>query len=149
MKDMVTELREEKKGYRVTVNDTETFRLSFADYRAMPLAEGQALDWEQYKHDLLLLQYPAALDQAVRLLAVRPRSHVEVERRLAERGYLADAAEMAVYKLEKGKAAGRRSLRKRLGAGKGCQTAGQGAHFTGAASKGRGRPNRRICRSHA
>jgi len=28
---------------------------------------------------------------------------VEVERRLAERGYLADAAEMAVYKLEKEK----------------------------------------------
>ena len=58
MKDMVTALREERKGYRVTVNDTETFHLTYAQFRSLPLAEGQALDWEEYRHSLLLLQYP-------------------------------------------------------------------------------------------
>ncbi|MDD3213282.1 MAG: regulatory protein RecX [Eubacteriales bacterium] len=101
MKDLVTGFREERNGYRVTVNDTETFRLSFSEYRALPLQEGQALDWAQYKHDLLVQQYPEALDRAVRLLAVRARSRGEVEQRLTQRGYLPDTLEMVIYKLEK------------------------------------------------
>lgn len=101
MKDLVTGFREERNGYRVTVNDTETFSLSFADFRALPLQEGQAIDWAQYKHSLLVQQYPGALDRAVRLLAVRARSRGEVEQRLVQRGYLSDTIEMVIYKLEK------------------------------------------------
>jgi len=101
MKDMVTELRRDRGGYRVTVNDTETFRLSNADFEALPLADGQALDWEQYKHDLLLRQYPEALNRAVGYLAARMRSTGEVERKLIGRGYLPDTVEMVLYKLEK------------------------------------------------
>lgn len=101
MKDLVTDFREERNGYRVTVNDTDTFRLSFSEYRALPLQAGQALDWEQYRHDLLVHQYPDALDRAVRLLAVRSRSRGEIEQRLTQRGYLSDTIEMVVYKLEK------------------------------------------------
>jgi regulatory protein len=101
--DLVTSLREVRGGYRVTVNDTETFRLSKAEYRELPIAEGQALDFEQYRQELLLLQYPAALDHAVKLLALRPRSIREVERNLNERGCLSDTVEMVLYKMEKEK----------------------------------------------
>ena len=101
MNDMVTQLREERNGYRVTVNDRETFRLSFADYRAFPLREGDALDFEQYRKNLLFRQYPEALNRAVALLATRARSRHEVEQRLLTRGYLADTVEIVLYKLEK------------------------------------------------
>ena len=100
MKDMVTSLQEDKRGYRVTVNDGTAFRLSFSEYRDMPLREGDALDWESYRQTLLLRQYPEALDRAVALLAMRARSHYEVERRLIQRGYLADTVEMVMLKLE-------------------------------------------------
>ncbi len=103
MNDLVTSLREDRSGFRVTVNDTETFRLSKAEYRALPLAEEQALDLEQYLQELLLLQYPAALDYAVKLLAIRSRSFHEVERSLNARGCLPDTVEMVLYKLEKEK----------------------------------------------
>jgi regulatory protein len=101
MIDLVTTLREDRNGYTVTVNDTETFRLSRADFRAFPIAEGQAIDLKQYQHDLLLRQYPEALNRAVKLLAVRARSRAEIERRLNALGYMAETVEMAMYKLEK------------------------------------------------
>ena len=100
MKDMVTSLKEDKRGYRVTVNDGTAFRLSFSEYRDMPLHDGDALDWETYRQALLLRQYPEALDRAVGLLALRAHSHHEVERRLIERGYLPDTIEMVMLKLE-------------------------------------------------
>ncbi|MCE5343646.1 MAG: recombination regulator RecX [Eubacteriales bacterium] len=101
MNDLVTSLREERGGYAVTVNETESFRLSRADFRALPLQEGQALHLKQYLHDLLLRQYPEALNRAVKLLAIRERSHAEIERRLINAGYLPDTVEMTLYKLEK------------------------------------------------
>ncbi len=101
MNDLVTSLREDRSGYTVTVNDTETFRLSRADFRALPLMQGQAIDVKQYQHDLLLRQYPEALNRAVKLLAVRARSRAEIERRLISLGYMAETVEMVMYKLDK------------------------------------------------
>ncbi len=101
MNDLVTELRQERGGYRVTVNDGDVFHLSFADFQALPLSEGQPLDWEQYRRDLLLRQYPEALQRAVAALAARTRSRAEIERALTRKGYLPDTVEMVLYKLEK------------------------------------------------
>ena len=101
MNDLVTQLREDRSGYRVTVNDRETFHLSHADYRAFPLQEGETLDLAEYQKNLLYRQYPEALNRAVALLATRARSHHEVEQRLTVRGYLPDTVEMVLYKLEK------------------------------------------------
>ncbi len=100
LRDLVTSVREEPGGYRVTVNETESFHLGKAEYRARPFAQGESLDWESLKQELLLSQYPAALERAVKLLAVRARSRAEIKRRLTAAGYLPDAVEMAVYKLE-------------------------------------------------
>jgi regulatory protein len=101
MTDRVTAIMEDRGGYRVTVNDGEPFRLSRADFRAFPLNEGQKIDLAQLMRELLLRQYPEALNRAVGLLAIRPRSHREVERRLTEKGYHPDTIEMVLYKLEK------------------------------------------------
>lgn len=98
---MVTELREVRGGYRVTVNDSETFRLSPAEYREFPLQTGEEIDWKAFRHTLLLHQYPEALNRTVAFLAARGHSRREVEQKLVARGYLADTVEMVVYKLEK------------------------------------------------
>lgn len=101
MRDLVTACDETRSGYRVTINETITFHLSPADYRALPLHAGDPVDWETYRHDLLLRQYPDALQRAVAMLAARAHSRREVERKLADRGYIAEAIEMVVFKLEK------------------------------------------------
>ena len=101
MVDRITELRELANGYRVTVNDTATFHLSRADYAELTVTLGQSVDLEEFKQQLLLRQYPEALDRAVGLLAARARSKREMERRLLEKGYMPDTVEMVLYKLEK------------------------------------------------
>jgi regulatory protein len=103
MNDLVTRMTEVRNGYQITVNDTDTFHLSKAEMRELPLREGQSLDWAEYQKSLLLIQYPDALNRAVRLLAIRPRSRREVERALQLRGCLPDTVEMVIYKLEKEK----------------------------------------------
>lgn len=99
--DCVTDFREERKGYRVTVNDSEVFHLSAAEYRQLPLAQGEPLDWEAYRKSLMFLQYPEALNRAVASLAARSQSRAELERKLQMRGYLSDTVELVLYKLEK------------------------------------------------
>ncbi len=99
--DRLVALRETKRGFTAVFQSGETLRLSPADLRALPLTVGDAVDVAAYRHNLLLRQYPEALERAVGLLAVRARSKQEVERRLAERGYLPDTVEMVLYKLER------------------------------------------------
>ena len=99
--DRVTGLQDERKGYRVTINDSEAFHLSAAEFRQLPLALGETLDWEAYRKNLLFLQYPEALNRAVAALAAHAQSRTELERKLQARGYLADTVELVLYKLEK------------------------------------------------
>ena len=99
--DMVTGMQEERKGYRVTINDSDVFHLSAAEYRQLPLALGETLDWEAYRKNLLFLQYPDALNRAVAALAARAQSRAELERKLQARGYLSDTVELVLYKLDK------------------------------------------------
>jgi len=101
MNDCVTDLREDRNGFRVTVNNSEVFHLTEAEYRAFPLQPSQALDWDAYRQALLVRQYPEALNRAVAFLAIRDRSYHEVERKLMDKGYLADTVEMVLYKLQK------------------------------------------------
>lgn len=99
--DKLVALREARHGYTAVFQSGESLRLSPADLRALPLSVGDAVDVSAYRQNLLLRQYPEALDRAVGLLSVRARSKQEVERRLAERGYLPDTVEMVLYKLER------------------------------------------------
>ena len=101
MNDCVTDLCEERNGFRVTVNHHEVFHLTEAEYREFPLQPSQAFDWDAYRQALLVRQYPEALNRAVAFLAIRDRSCREVERKLTDKGYLDDTVEMVLYKLQK------------------------------------------------
>lgn len=100
MKDMITGVRELHSGVRVTINDSITLCLTRKDQRTFLLEEGDAVDIKKLKHDLLLAQYPDALNRAVRLLAVRARSCYEIEKKLTDACYLADTVEMVLTKLQ-------------------------------------------------
>lgn len=100
MKDVVTQVKELSNGFRVTVNDRITLRLTRGDQRTLALREGDRVDEADLRHTLLLSQYPVALNRAVRLLAVRARSAYEIEKRLADACYLDDTVEMVLEKLK-------------------------------------------------
>lgn len=99
MKDIVTEIRELKNGVRVTVNDRINLRMTHKNFQSLSLAEGDAVDVRELKQQLLLEQYSEALNRAVRLLALRARSCLEMEKRLADASYLEDTVEMVLTKL--------------------------------------------------
>ncbi len=101
MRDIVTEMCDERGFTRVTVNETETLYLTRAALRELPLTANEAFDMADYKHRLLLQQYPEALNRAVGLLAVRARSEGEIRRRLTDRRYLEETVDMVLCKLQK------------------------------------------------
>jgi len=100
VKDIITEIRELPNGISVTVNDRYTVRLTRRDQKSFFYKEGDALDFAAWKHELLLQQYPEALNRAVRLLAVRARSHTEIEKRLSSACYMDETVEMVLTKLQ-------------------------------------------------
>lgn len=100
MKDIITDSKELRSGVRFTVNDTETLCLRHKDCKNYALREGEAVDLQKLKDELLLAQYPDALNRAVRLLAVRARSSFEIEKRLTDACYQSDAVEMVLTKLQ-------------------------------------------------
>jgi len=100
MNGVVTEIKELRGGVRVTVNDGETFCLRNNDCKKHDLREGDRIDVQKLKNDLLLEQYPDALSRAVRLLALRARSCFEIKKQLTDACYLADTVEMVLTKLQ-------------------------------------------------
>jgi len=100
MKDSIAEIRELRNGARVTLHSGQTVCLTRRDMKAFALQEGDAVDLAQWKHDLLLDQYPEALNRAVRLLAVRARSCAEIAKRLTDACYMQDTVDMVLTKLE-------------------------------------------------
>ena len=66
-----------------------------------PLIGGTPVDRESFLEYIRIHQYPPALDRAVRMLAERPRSRREIERKLTIARYDPDVTELVLYKLEK------------------------------------------------
>ena len=103
MKDIVTEIIEEKSRVGVKVNDERVCWLSPAAYRERPLRPNDPLDLAELEEWLLPRHYAEALNKAVAFLALRPRSRREVEQKLQSKGYLDRAIELVLFKLEKEK----------------------------------------------
>ena len=66
-----------------------------------PLTEGTEVDRKEFEQFILLRQYPAALEKAVSMLALRACTRAETERKLAFHHYDPCVIEMVLYKLEK------------------------------------------------
>ncbi|MBP3540307.1 MAG: regulatory protein RecX [Clostridia bacterium] len=100
--DVVTAVETSKKGALVTVNHgQEVLYISRENWLERRFAEGDEIDLEELHQWLLPRQYPEALNYAVSLLALRGRSTGELRKKLLERHYMDDTADMVIYKLEK------------------------------------------------
>lgn len=103
MNEIIVEIREMRNGLRVTMNDQQSVCLTRKDQKSFAYREGDTVDAAAWKHELLLQQYPDALNRAVRLLAVRARSCAEIEKRLTDACYMDDTVEMVLTKLQTNK----------------------------------------------
>ena len=66
-----------------------------------PLTEGAEVDRKEFEQFILLRQYPAALEKAVAMLALRSCTRAETERKLTFHHYDPCVIEMVLFKLEK------------------------------------------------
>ena len=103
MKDIVTEIIEEKSRVGVKINDETVYWLSATAYRERPLRPNDPIELAEFEEWLLPRHYAEALNKAVAFLAVRPRSRREVEQKLQSKDYMERAIELVLFKLEKEK----------------------------------------------
>ena len=85
---------------RVTLDNGDSYLLLKSIWQDRPLEVNQAVDPAEYAEWVLQRQYRSALDKAVAMLAQRPCSRGEIEKKLKTVGYSADTVEMVLYKLE-------------------------------------------------
>ncbi len=86
---------------RITFESGWQVWLRRSDNPGFLLKEGTCVDRESFLRFIRLHQYPSALDRAVRMLAQRPCSHKEIERKLTLVHFDPDVVELVLYKLEK------------------------------------------------
>lgn len=102
MRDLIRTVEEDKRGALVRFEGGESLWFGRDAWREQAgLAPGQEHDVDELRRWLLPRQYPAALNEAVRLLAQRARAAGEIASRLRARRYMEDTVDMVLYKLEK------------------------------------------------
>ena len=101
MADIVTLVAEGKSLVKVVINEDEAFSLSLAIYREYPLEVNDPVDVLAFREWLLKKQYPESLSKAVRYLASRARSRLEVVRKLQSNDYMEETIALVLSKLEK------------------------------------------------
>lgn len=99
--DVITSIETVRKRVKLVVNETEVLYLTPRQLRERGYAQGEELSLDELKKNLLLEQYPYALNKAVQALAVRPRSRGEIEASLRQKLMMDETIEMVIYKLEK------------------------------------------------
>lgn len=91
---------ERTRHQRVTLDGGTTLRVRAEDVTALGIVPGAELDEEAWGTLRRRAQSAAALESALRLLAVRLRSRRETADRLRRKGYPADVVATAVSRLE-------------------------------------------------
>ena len=91
----------EKSYALITLDTHESFRIRKNDLARFHFAAGQQFDEQEFSDLMLKIQYPHALDHAVRMLAMRPCSKGEILRKLKGKKYTDAAISMVLYKLDR------------------------------------------------
>lgn len=99
MTDQVIEVLRRPGSRLVRFAKSDSLLVPWMLFRQFPLQKGEPVDVEEYQKMLASQQNRCALEQAVRLLEVKDRSHMEVQRKLLAQGYCLDSAQLAIQKL--------------------------------------------------
>ena len=102
---MVKILQIAKSGRKISImlDNNDLVWLAKQDFDTCFLSEGDEIDDDSFYKMIRLFQYPRALNQAVALLARRPCSKKEIERKLIMNRYMKDTIDLVLYKLNKEK----------------------------------------------
>lgn len=96
-------IRSVRNRVTVSLDSGRTFTLRRRDLEELGLTEGAESEEAELEKEILRQQYRDALSAAVSLLAARPYSEQEIRRKLIDRGFCAETADLAVYRLRKEK----------------------------------------------
>ena len=99
----VAEVTPLRVGVRIRLDNDRVVFLTRKEAAEGGFTEGMQIDENEFDQFVRLRQYPRALNQAVAMLARRPCSRREIERRLQETRYEQEIVELVLYKLEKEK----------------------------------------------
>ena len=99
----ILEIRSDRSYCRLVLDNGEIIRLRQKDLSAAGFQEGVPYQSDSFHRQILLMQYPRALNHAVSMLARRPCSRKEITDRLLRLLYTEEVTELVIYKLEKEK----------------------------------------------
>lgn len=98
---MIEEIRPLRAGVQIRLDSGRCVRLTRKETAESGFQEGMCMDEADFDQFVRLHQYPRALNHAVAMLARRPCSRYEIERRLKDNRFEAEIIELVLYKLEK------------------------------------------------
>lgn len=98
--DIVIRVRKLRGSYKVELESGEAFRVPLPLMRLYPLRAGETIDPEVYLGTIQGVEYPHALERAVKLLSLRDYSMHMILQKLEESAYSQEAAQRVVDYLE-------------------------------------------------
>ena len=98
---IVEEIIPLRTGVHLRLDSGRCVRLTRKEIAEGGFREGMELNEADFDQFVRLHQYPRALNQAVSMLARRPCSRYEIERRLTDNRFEAEIVGLVLYKLEK------------------------------------------------
>lgn len=96
---MVTAVIRKKNRVQIDVDGRFYMNLRAGDYDKCPVAEGEAIDEQEYEDRLSAVQYPEAYEAALTLLDFCQRSSGELRKKLAAKGFASPAVNAVVDRL--------------------------------------------------
>ncbi|MBR6164750.1 MAG: regulatory protein RecX [Clostridia bacterium] len=101
--EIVDALEKDRSWISVTFRSGSKYWLLSKELISFPLQEGMEVDEKEFRRFLILSQYPRALDRAVAMLAGRPCSRAEIQRKLSSLHIDEEVVALVLAKLEKEK----------------------------------------------
>ena len=100
---IIKELSRSRSFVCISLDNGMHYWLRNEDLEGTGISVGAEFTEDCFTQIIRLKQYPRALNHAVEMLARRPCSKGEIQKRLRDKRYIDEIAELVVYKLEKEK----------------------------------------------
>lgn len=97
----IKDIQRDRSCVCIRLDNGMQYWLKKEDFEDAGLFEGAEIAEDSFNQMIRLKQYPRALSNAVAMLARRPCSKGEIQKRLHEKRYTEEVSELVIYKLEK------------------------------------------------
>ena len=101
--EMIIAIDKIRSKYCITLESGRKYYVNHKDLSDHPLSPGSMIDTSAFLEWIIHCQYPSALNHAVKMLAARPCSCYEIEKRLSLLKYDSEVISLVIVKLDKEK----------------------------------------------